>query len=852
MASIEAMINWMYARQGVVTYSMAARNGPNSYDCSSAVYTALVAGEFLASGTMGNTTSLPNDLVNNGWTITTTPQRGDIFVWTSGTSGTGRYGHTGIFVDSSNVIHCTSSVNGITVVKYTSMLAGSGNPTVRIYRCPEGTTQPELNTDEERVAWAVANVLYGLGYELVPIAGILGNAVVESKLKPDAKQSNGGGYGLVQWDGSAYPLVGSKTSDGREYVKRLMNAAGLSGDYTAAEPQARLIDWCMYNGQWIGAVEPKTVADFKVETDITTATTAFMKNFERPGVEKLSERIEAANTWYTFLSGVDVEVTGEETTETLTNVGALDYLGIADGRVIAQGWHFSSDKDIEYIVFMNAETGEEIETVQAETIVREDLLEAYPNVINVENSGFDVSIEVPNGTAVYVKAVRTDGTNVDELVFDSIIIYERAFDPEVESYAKTNNDFFFEIWNKNKLKARGNKILNTLSWANELMSVPVTSLDLPIEYKEHLVKREEIKIYINQKVFHGIITDTNENKVTESLTVDISHVVSEWEYRQVSTNLAAKNRTVNDIYSTLDFRYDGWNVEYLQDSASRIIDYVYSRQSKLDGLTKTCELTDDLFWRVGFNAGRTLDIGTFGDKVPYMLSTKPGGKQNIQILGELSVRHKIDSVINMATVYGEKSDSGMSSMSLREMYEDPEAQDPNFPVVILKNGINNERGYDYIEFSKLAPNNDLEYTVIDTEGIALEGATAIEGTFPFNDLAPFNTDGEEVTDEDRAKASKTAYDAAVKKLKQSRRRYIISLQVAKLPYDVNVGDKIRFIYDNSLLKLDGCSNYEKKILRLDDWFYITSIEYNFDKNGIETNTLSLEKALYIDRESDVQ
>ena len=41
---------------------------------------------------------------------------------------------------------------------------------------------------------------------------------------------------------------------------------------------------------------------------------------------------------------------------------------------------------------------------------------------------------------------------------------------------------------------------------------------------------------------------------------------------------------------------------------SKRIDYVYSRQNKLEALTKTCELTDDIWWRVGFNFGRKLNL----------------------------------------------------------------------------------------------------------------------------------------------------------------------------------------------------------------------------------------------------
>ncbi|MGO3664158.1 MAG: peptidoglycan amidohydrolase family protein, partial [Lactococcus lactis] len=53
MSSIENMIAWMQARKGKVTYSMTSRMGPNSYDCSSSVFFAMIAGGFLSSGSMG-------------------------------------------------------------------------------------------------------------------------------------------------------------------------------------------------------------------------------------------------------------------------------------------------------------------------------------------------------------------------------------------------------------------------------------------------------------------------------------------------------------------------------------------------------------------------------------------------------------------------------------------------------------------------------------------------------------------------------------------------------------------------------------------------------------------------------
>ena len=95
----------------------------------------------------------------------------------------------------------------------------------------------------------------------------------------------------------------------------------------------------------------------------------------------------------------------------------------------------------------------------------------------------------------------------------------------------------------------------------------------------------------------------------------------------------------------------------------------------------------------------------------------------------------------------------------------------------------------------------------------------------------------------------TGYNAAIRKLKQARRSFAITLKTEELPADINVGDKVRFIYDNYLYMLEECSNYEKKVLSYDDWFYITEIDYDIDKTGAEVNSVTLEKYLKIDRET---
>ncbi|MGM0175680.1 phage tail tip lysozyme [Enterococcus sp. DIV0800] len=860
MATIETALSWFQQRQGKVTYSMGARTGPTSYDCSSAVYYALIAAGYMQPRYPGNTESLFGDLEKLGWKQVAQNQatRGDIFIWGVRGASSGAAGHTGMFVNGKDIIHCNGGSNGISTTNYAQSLQWAGNPPQAIYHDPKstaGSAEKRVTfTEEEKVVIIMFKELSLLGYSIEAIAAMAGNSDAESGNKPDTSELGGGpGYGLWQWTS---PHAGET---GKSYVTRLMKQAGIPGSIADAANQTKLAAWGMTNGQWIGVVDPKAVEGFKKGTDVKQLTIAFLKNFERAGVERLDVRISSAQKWYEFLKKYKenpdspelMNLPGYEVSKkTLQNAGELNEFGIKDGKIFAKGWHFSSGKPFETIQVIDAENEKVLQTFEIDLITRPDVKEANPDVDGVELSGFEISFKVADGKAVYLRGIRSDGNNKDELIFDGFLIFEPAEDAEIDEYAIGNEDFWFEIIENQKIKFRGKKLLNDLSWSNGLMFTPTLLIELPIDYLKYFTGREEMKIFVNNKVFHGIVDQKEEDTVEGILRIELIHVIDEWRYRQLSTNLACKNRTINDIFSTYDFRYSKrWHVDFLQDSAKRVIDYVFSRQTKLDALTKVCNLTDDVFWRVGFFFGRLLEIGTFGDKKPYTLSTKPSSKQNIRIISEPVFTHELAEVVNMATVYGEKSDSGMSSMSLRDIYFDAKSQKKGFPVRILRNAINNERGYDYVNVTKLAPNNAIEYTVIDEQSIAVESNTAIEGSFSFNDLSPFSTNGETISDEDRAKAAKTAYDAAVKRLIQMRRGFFFEVTTEEIPADLQVGDRIRFMYDLSQFNLEECNETIQRILTEDDWFYITNIDYNIaQEDRSEINVLRLQKDLRIDRE----
>jgi len=151
---IEAAIKWMGDRLGKVTYSMAARLGPHSYDCSSAVYISLrLAGGLPIGVNIGNTDSLFGDLERNGWTRVTdgSRKRGDVFIWGRRGASGGAAGHTGYYIDTSRIIHCAYGYNGIHIDDHNWLWNLNGRPEVTVYRYTGTPPPPPVNLVDQIV-----------------------------------------------------------------------------------------------------------------------------------------------------------------------------------------------------------------------------------------------------------------------------------------------------------------------------------------------------------------------------------------------------------------------------------------------------------------------------------------------------------------------------------------------------------------------------------------------------------------------------------------------------------------------------------------------------------------------------
>ncbi|MDO4662493.1 MAG: phage tail spike protein [Tissierellia bacterium] len=161
---LDPFINWFQARKGKVRYSMNARLGPNSYDCSSAVFFAAKhAGLIPSNHYIGSTETLFSMKGKYLDEISRSDIRfGDIFIAGRQGASSGAGGHTGAVLDKNRIIHCNYGSNGIAI---TPIDGYTGGPPVRWFRWRNSGYGTE--TISNKRYWTNSNIIYhDLGFNL--------------------------------------------------------------------------------------------------------------------------------------------------------------------------------------------------------------------------------------------------------------------------------------------------------------------------------------------------------------------------------------------------------------------------------------------------------------------------------------------------------------------------------------------------------------------------------------------------------------------------------------------------------------------------------------------------------------
>lgn len=146
-------------------------------------------------------------------------------------------------------------------------------------------------------AQIIGDYLLTKGWSLNAVCGLLGNMQSESTINPGIWQSlnennMSGGFGLVQWT----PATNfTNWADSKGY------------SWTDGNAQLKWIDEETTSfGQWIETeAYPLSFEEFKTSFESAEyLASAFLKNFERAGVEVEEQRRSQASQWLSYLSGI--------------------------------------------------------------------------------------------------------------------------------------------------------------------------------------------------------------------------------------------------------------------------------------------------------------------------------------------------------------------------------------------------------------------------------------------------------------------------------------------------------------------------------------------------------------------
>lgn len=139
--------------------------------------------------------------------------------------------------------------------------------------------------DALKTTKTIVTTLRNAGWSDIDIAGVLGNAYVESRLDPYAEQDSRAHHGLWQ-----------NSTQIRDAIKRIY------GDHSLNSQLKYLIDWDRYNEKKLGGYAYMGNR-YKRDTykTVTDSAKAFEQMYERSGGQKLQDRINYANLAYDWL-----------------------------------------------------------------------------------------------------------------------------------------------------------------------------------------------------------------------------------------------------------------------------------------------------------------------------------------------------------------------------------------------------------------------------------------------------------------------------------------------------------------------------------------------------------------------
>lgn len=390
-----------------------------------------------------------------------------------------------------------------------------------------------------------------------------------------------------------------------------------------------------------------------------------------------------------------------------------------------------------------------------------------------------------------------------------------------------------------------------------IMGVPSVNLTFPVRYAKNINGNTHVHLVTDDFVYEGYVINKKTNYNDMTVSISTSHVVGRLSKRTLPTNVTVKARSVKSTIEQVMGYWSGethkddllndFKIRYVDDYANQnLIEYEFSRETFLEFMTKVCEKTQNLYWRVSRYDPYQIEFGIFGRKRDILIN------EYNHLISLNDITEDYEDIVNVAVVMSDKSDSGASTLTLRDIFYNPKLMVKGFPVIKTGNKVNSQRTYDYPQIPIFAPEiiGD-EFAMLDEEGIAQESGEFYWGTVTDNDTQSIAEENKEITDSDRIKATEQMYHTAIRKVKNSRRKVIYPISIE--PFEsksFEVGDRVMFKLDIPLWELTNCSNYYEKVLKESDWFFITKIKDVFSVGNAHVQELELSKYMYSERDSN--
>lgn len=413
-----------------------------------------------------------------------------------------------------------------------------------------------------------------------------------------------------------------------------------------------------------------------------------------------------------------------------------------------------------------------------------------------------------------------------------------------------------EVRDKNTLVAKDD-ILSEVSVSWGLMELPVINLTFPITYAKYLSGKTQIEIETSGWVYLGFVESKDLDFKSGTVSIETYHVANKLSKRTMPTNVTLKNSSIKTViehtfeaWKREDRQYDFVNdfkIEYVDSYAELyLIEYEFSNETLLEFLTKVCEKSPDLYWRVNRFKPYQIDVGTFGRNTNVFIN------EHNNLIDIENVEEDYSEVVNVSVVMSDKSDSGASSLTMRDIFYNPELQVEGFPVIKTGNKVNSQRHYQYPQIPQFAPEIiGEEFAVMDEKGVSLEAGEFYWGTIIENDTQAIADDNQPINNDDRIKATQQLYQMAMRRLINSRRKLIFKLSIVPITdKKVQVGDKVMFSLQGGVWQLTNCTRYYEKVLKTNDWFYVTQLTDSYSEGG-HNQKIELSKFIYSKRDTTV-